>query len=345
MIRYIFKRIGLAFGTAFIILSLTFILIKSLPFEKPIGTDESVFAYYSVEVVNGYVIDSPYATDKYGELLWSHKDSRGVMHYYYETPVMMQYASWLKNIVTRWDWGSSVAIDPNNSAGDIILSRLPITMQLNFIATLISVPIGIALGILAALKKNSKTDHALSTGVMVMISIPSFVIITVLLLVFAYNLDWVPSQWPSSLASLDQRIKAYIIPICALSFGSIAGYTRFVRAELCEVMSSEYLLLARTKGLTKKQAIKRHALKNSMVPVFPAILAEFMGLLMGSVILERLYGIPGIGSLFIEAIDYKDYNVLFVNMAVFTTLGLLFSVLLDLSYGFIDPRIRMGAKK
>ena len=110
-------------------------------------------------------------------------------------------------------------------------------------------------------------------------------------------------------------------------------------------MESDYLLLARTKGLTKKQAILRHALRNAMVPIVPSILAEFIGILGGSMILEGLYGIPGIGKLFIESLEYKDYNILFVDMAIFTTISLLAGVVLDISYGFIDPRIRMGAKK
>ena len=110
-------------------------------------------------------------------------------------------------------------------------------------------------------------------------------------------------------------------------------------------MSSDYLLLARTKGLTRKQAIMRHAMKNAMVPIFPSILAEFIGIMGGSMILESLYGIPGIGKLFITALTAKDYNILFVDMAIFTSISLLAGVVLDLSYGFIDPRIRMGAKK
>ena len=141
------------------------------------------------------------------------------------------------------------------------------------------------------------------------------------------------------------KIQGYIIPAFCLSFGSICGYCRFVRAELCEVMESDYLLLARTKGLTRKQAIIRHAMKNAMVPIFPSILAEFLSILGGSMILEQLYGIPGIGRLFVLSLNYKDYDILFVDMAIFTTLGLLAGILLDLSYGFIDPRIRMGAKK
>ena len=109
-------------------------------------------------------------------------------------------------------------------------------------------------------------------------------------------------------------------------------------------MESEYLLLARAKGLTRRQAIMRHALKNAMVPIFPSILSEILGLLGGSMVLEQLYGIPGIGRLFVTAMNTRDYNVLFVDMAIFTTLGLLSGVLLDMSYGIIDPRIRMGER-
>ena len=111
------------------------------------------------------------------------------------------------------------------------------------------------------------------------------------------------------------------------------------------MLESDYLLLARTKGLTRRQAIVRHALKNSMVPIFPGILAEILFIVGGSMILEQLYSIPGIGRLFVVTMNYKDWDILFVDMAIFTTFGLLAGILLDLSYGFIDPRIRMGAKK
>jgi oligopeptide transport system permease protein len=180
---------------------------------------------------------------------------------------------------------------------------------------------------------------------MVFISIPSFVLITFLMLFFCYNIKLLPTQWPAESATQGIRALGYILPVFCLSFGSICGYSRFTRAELCEVMSSEYLLLARTKGLTKRQAILRHALRNAMVPIVPSILAEFIGILGGSMILENLYGIPGIGSLFVTALNAKDYNVLLVDMAIFTTITLLAGVVLDISYGFIDPRIRMGAKK
>lgn len=343
--KYVLKRIGLAFLTTFIILSLTFILVKLLPFERPIGGDQQQIAYFDRQYHLGYVYRFEKETPQYGDYLYKSPSDRGRAFYYYQVPVLEQYGNWLKNVITRWDWGYSKTFQPNVSASVIIMSRIGYSIRLNIFSVIFSVPIGILLGIWAALKKNSLTDHTISTLVMIFISIPSFVLISFVLRIFCYGLDWLPSSWPPDTAPLAAKVKGYIIPVFCLSFGSICGYCRFTRAELCEVMESDYLLLARTKGLTRRQAIVRHALKNAMVPIFPSILAEFIGILGGSMILESLYGIPGIGKLFVLSLNYKDYDILFVDMAIFTTISLLAGVVLDLSYGFIDPRIRMGAKK
>ncbi len=346
MWKYVLKRIGLALVTSFTILSLSFILIKCLPFQKPVGLIHEQYAYYENQVADGFVLGFDSEQMDYGPELFRYTiPGTTITMHYYEKPILAQYFQWLSNIVTKWDWGVSSHIKMGVSAISIIAEQLPYTIKINIFATLISVPMGILLGIVAALNKNKPIDHFLSTGVMIMTSIPSFVLITFLLLVFCYNNQILPSQWPADSMPAKQRALGFILPVCCLSFGSIAGYCRFVRAELCEVMSSEYLLLARTKGLTKQKAIIRHALRNAMVPIVPSILAEVIGLLGGSMILENLYGIPGIGRLYITALNAKDYNVLFVDMAVFTTISLLAGVILDISYGFIDPRIRMGAKK
>ena len=353
MLKYSIKRVILAFVTAFIILTLTFFLVKSLPETKVISPDENVrYAYYLRQYDLGYVT---YFTKSVAEV-----ESTGFVpsvtpleqlkigndyYYFYTKPIAEQYFSWIGNIVTKWDWGTSTIIEPNASAMFIIIQRLPASMIVNVISVVVSVPLGIALGILAGLKKNTWIDHTISTLVMVFISIPSFVVISFLIYLLAFKSGWLPTMWPTPDQNPETKALALIIPVMSLSFGSICGYTRFVRAELCEVMSSEYLLLARTKGLTKNQAIVRHALRNAFVPILPSILAEFIGIFGGSMILENLYGIPGIGNLYIQALNSKDYNVLMVDMAVFTTVGLLAGIILDLSYGFIDPRIRMGEKK
>lgn len=345
MKNYILKRFVLIFFTAIIILSLTFILMKLLPPERPAGFIDQQIAYFENQVVLGYMVRiTPFRPSD--EALADIILVRGGTTYaYYYVPVIQQYWNWVVNIVTRWDWGTSTFIELNTSAIDIILRRLPYTMQINIFSTILAVPLGFTLGIIAALKKNKAADTLISTGIMVFISVPSFVTITLLIWLFGYNLTWLPSQWPSIDAPIMVRVLGFVIPVLALSFGTIAGYGRYMRAELTEIMSSEFLLLARTKGLTRSQAVVRHALRNSLVPLVPSIIGEFIGILSGSIILENLYGIPGIGNLFLTAISAKDYNVVMVDMAIFTLIGLFATLLIDITYGLVDPRIRMGAKK
>jgi len=346
MRKYVLKRMILALVTVFIILSATYLLMKLLPFQVPMGFADDVNRYFTDQVNLGYVLRFETEQPQLGDYLWTSKGtSIGYEVYYYKRPIFEQYFSWLGNIFTSWDWGRSTQIEFNVNAMTIIASKIPVTISINIISVLISVPAGIALGIWAALKKNKPTDHIISTLIMVFISVPSFIIISLMIKFFVYDLNWLPWQWPDATSDGTSKFLGYIIPVLSLSFGSICGYCRFTRAELCEVMSSDYLLLARTKGLTRNQCIVRHALRNAMVPIVPSILAEFIGILSGSMILENLYNIPGIGNLFVSAINFRDYNVLMVDMAMFTTISLMAGVLLDISYGFIDPRIRMGAKK
>ncbi len=352
MWKYVLKRMALALLTTMIIITLSFILMKLLPFSKPLFPNkEANYGYYMSQVNDGFCYYKTFSASASPSLFGNYLDyfqdpsNSTKIVVFYQTPVMTQYFRWLGNIVTKWNWGTSTYILPNNGAIYIIAQKIPYTIKINFFSAIIAIPLGIALGILAALKKNTLADHTISTLVMIFISIPSFILITMLMLIFCYKLKVLPTQWPNDSASTAEKIKGMILPVTCLSFGSICGYCRFTRAELCEVMSSDYLLLARTKGLTKRQAILRHALRNAMVPIVPAILSEVIGLLGGSMILEQLYGIPGIGKLYVEALNAKDYNVLLVDMALFTTISLLAGVILDISYGFIDPRIRMGAKK
>ena len=345
MLKYSIKRVLLALLTAFIILTLTFFLVKSLGIkDTTMGAKENVrYAFFVKQESLGFAISFPTPVTGYGDLLAQFHFTEGD-YYFYEMPLLDQYFAWLRNVFTAWDWGTSISIEPNVSAVVIIAERLPTSLFLNVISVIVSVPLGIGLGIFAGLKKNTWIDHTISTLVMIFISVPSFVVISLLIYFFCFQNQWLPTSWPTPADPTEKKLLALIIPVIALSFGSVCGYTRFVRAELCEVMSSEYLLLARTKGLTKNQAITRHALKNAFVPILPSILAEFIGIFGGSMILEKLYGIPGIGDLYIRAIQESDYSVLMVDMAIFTTAGLLAGIVLDLSYGFIDPRIRMGEK-
>lgn len=344
MWKYVLKRIVLIFFTAFIILSLTYLLMKLLPMDRPIGLVDQQLSYFNGQVKLGYMVSVEVNSVDVKEIDAIVKTNTQT-YWFKKVPVFQQYFRWLNNIFTKWHWGTSSKIAPGTSAMDIILRKLPTSLKLNVWALIISVPLGFAFGIWAALKKNTTADHIISVLTMVFISVPSFVIITFLMKWLAYDTGWLPSQWPLPTYPLATRIKGYIIPVMCLSFGTIAGFTRQTRAELTEVMSSEFLLLARTKGLTKPETVLRHALRNALVPLVPMVIGEFVGLLSGSMVLENLYNIPGIGSLFTEAITLKDYNVVMVDMAVYTIIGLFATLLVDITYGIVDPRIRMGARK
>jgi oligopeptide transport system permease protein len=221
--------------------------------------------------------------------------------------------------------------------------------MVNFYSMIVSVPLGILFGIYAAVRKSQWDDHLISTLVMVFISVPSYVYAFLV----QYFLYFKLGVLPLTLYSLADAGGSYftwkmftsMIPaIIALSFGSIAGYCRFVRAELTESLTSEYMLLARTKGLTRAQATSRHALKNAMVPILPSILSELINLLGGSIIIEQIFAIPGVGQLYIKSINLLDYDVFMIDCIFYTFVGLLAGIVTDLSYGFIDPRIRMGEK-
>ena len=205
--KYVLKRIVLAFMTTFIILSLTFILIKLLPFERPIGGATQQIAYFDKQYNLGYVYRFENERVEYGEYLYKSPTEHGRAFYYYQVPVMTQYTRWLGNIITKWDWGYSKSYQPNVSASVIIMSRIGYSIRLNIISVFFSVPIGILLGIWAALKKNTMTDHTISTLVMIFISLPSFVLISFVLRFFCYELDWLPSTWPADTAALSVKVK------------------------------------------------------------------------------------------------------------------------------------------
>jgi len=140
-------------------------------------------------------------------------------------------------------------------------------------------------------------------------------------------------------------LKSMVLPILAMSFGIIAGFTRFTRAELTETLTSDYMLLARAKGLTRRQATVRHALRNAFVPILPMVLAEFMAIMAGSLVIERIFSIPGIGGAYVQSVRGRDYDLFLFLSMFYTAVGLVSGLIIDLSYGFIDPRIRMGGGK
>ncbi|MBO4218955.1 MAG: ABC transporter permease, partial [Erysipelotrichaceae bacterium] len=195
--------------------------------------------------------------------------------------------------------------------------------------------------------KNTWIDHVISTSVMIVVSVPSFVYAFLVLYILYFKLGWASATMDTSMGAFSWvGFKSMIPAIISMSFGTIAGFTRFTRAELIEVLTSEFMLLARTKGLTKAQATLRHAMRNAMVPIFPMILGEFISIMGGSLIIEGAFSIPGEGKLYINSIQASppDYNFFMLESAFYTMIGLAAGIVIDISYSIIDPRIRMGAK-
>ena len=319
MLKYVLKRIVLMLFTFFIIATMCFMLIRLLPWELP--TDKNL-----------------------QKVILDRQEALG-----YHKPLLVQYGIYLKNIFTKGDFGTSWYVDFRAPALEVITSRLLPTVMVNLYSLIFATPIGIALGIYAAIKKNKWQDHFVSTMVILFVSVPSYVY-AFLLQYFLY-FKW--DLFPLNVLSLNDaggswltwKMFVSMVPaILALSFGEIAGLCRFTRAELTESLTSDYMLLARAKGLTRAQATVRHALKNAMVPILPSIIASFVGILGGSMVIEQIFGIPGVGQLYIKSVNLLDYDVFMADTIFYTFISLLAGIVVDISYGFIDPRIKMGAK-
>ena len=319
MLRYVIKRLLLMCFTLFVITAICFVLIRLLPRSLP---QEKVKA----------------------EVMLARWEALG-----YNKPMIVQFWLYLKGIFTEWDWGTSWYIQFRKPAWDLLTGRLLPTVMVNLYSLIVSTPIGILLGIYAAIKKNKWQDSLISTLVMVFVSVPSYVYAFLVQYYTYFKWDILPLQ-VYSLADAGgswttwKMFVSMIPAVISLSFGSIAGLTRFTRAELTETLTSDYMLLARTKGLTHAQATSRHAMKNAMVPILPMILSSFIGILGGSFVIEQIFSIPGVGQLYMQSINLFDYDVFMMDTVFYTVISLLSGIVIDLSYGFIDPRIRMGER-
>lgn len=320
MAKYIIKRILLMLMTLTIICTICFTLVHLLPdapILKGVGTDPNL-------QINQREQDGLY------------------------DPIIVQFGSYVANIFLYGYFGVGITMYKNKPVFDIIMEKMPYSIMVNLYSIIIAIPIGLAFGIFTALKKNKWQDHVISTLVMVLISVPSYVYAFLVQYILCYKLKLLPltiySQEEYNFFSFGM-FYSMLPPIIALGFGTVAGLTRYTRAELSEVLTSEYMLLARTKGLTKAQATTRHAMKNAMVVILPMIIGEFIGILSGSLIIEQIFGIPGIGKLYVTSINLRDYNFFMADTIFYTLIGLSANILIDISYGFIDPRIRVGSKK
>lgn len=323
MTKYVIKRVLFMLLTFFIIISMCFILIRLLPNIDATQFGKDMQLVMQRRVRQGLI------------------DANGN-----PIPLMQQYFNFLKNTLIGLDWGISETLYIGRDCFDIFVSKLPNTILVNAYSSLVAVPLGLIFGIYAALKKNKWQDHVISTGVMILVSVPSYVYAFLIQYFLCFKLKLFPLVMEAGTDYFTWNMfRSMLPPVIAMSLGSIAGYARFTRAELTEVLTSEYLLLARTKGLTRAQTTVRHALRNAMVPIFPSIISEVIAVLGGSIIIESIFVVPGVGALYVNSITALDYNFFLLLSAFYTLIGLVAGIVVDLSYGFIDPRIRMGSKK
>lgn len=322
-LKYVGKRLVFMIFTFLIIISMCFILIRLLPNDSPTMFGKDMQLVLMTRYRQGLV------------------DINGN-----PVPLFTQYVNFIKNALLGGNWGVGEKMYFGLDCFQVFLGKLPPTILVNLYSSLFSVPLGLMLGIYAALKKNKWQDHAISTGVMVMVSVPAFVYAFLVQYVLCFKLQLFPLIMEAGTDYFTWPVFRSMIPaVLSMSFGSIAGYARFTRAELTEVLTSDYLLLARTKGLTRAQTTMRHALRNAMVPIFPSIIAEVIFLLSGSIIIESVFVVPGVGNLYLSSITAKDYNFFILLSSFYTLVGLVAGIIVDISYGIIDPRIRMGSKK
>lgn len=316
MFRYIVDRIVAMALTLFIIVSIAFMVVRLMP-----GS-----VYEMGGDLSQTVIDALNAK------------------YHFNEPIIKQYGYFLENIFLHWDWGTSAKMRPSVPVFEILRDRIPITLQINLVSLFASLPVGMAAGILAAIKKNTIIDHLVSLMVVLFISIPSFVFAAALQYFLGFKIGSFPIIYEVSAKGL-LRWQSMFLPILALSFDPIARVARYLRAELAETMNSEFMLLAKTKGLTYAQSTIRHGLRNSMVPLANIIIPMFANVLGGSLVVENIFSVPGMGGMMVDSINASDHMLTVAILVFYSMISLITVLIVDISYGIIDPRVRMGGKK
>ena len=303
-ISYILKRILLAILTVWVVITLTFFVMRAVPGGPFLGekalSEETVAA-----------LEQKYGLDK---------------------PVLVQYGTYLKDIVTRLDFGPSLK-DRGRSVLDIMLTGLQISVRLGLTAAAIATVTGILLGSLAALHRNKLTDKLIMVVVTAFVSMPSFIIGTLLLLVFSAQLGILPANGTAA--------GGLILPIITLSVYPAAYITRLTRSSMLEVLGQDYIRTARAKGVGGQRLIFGHALKNALIPVITYLGPMLAHIVTGSLVVEQIFAVPGIGREFVSSITSRNYPLIMGTTILLATLIVLMNLISDLVYKAVDPRIRL----
>lgn len=307
MLRFISKRILHSLITLFLIITATFFLIAGAPGD-PIAAKVGQMPDKAQAVVK-----ARYGLDK---------------------PVVEQYALYMKHLVTTGDFGESI-IYTGQSANDVIKKNAPISAKIGIIAIGLQVTIGVCLGLVSGLNREKLGDHIIRVSVVLAICIPSFV--------FAALLQYfIGFKWKLAPVFGWGELKHYILPVTAYAIGGIASYTKYMRNSTIAVTSEDYIITAKAKGCKPGRVVRKHVLRNSMIPIVTMIGPAISGIFAGSFILEKMFSIPGLGNYYVKAVSDSDYTMIIGLTIFFAILYTLALIVVDILYGVVDPRIRVS---
>jgi len=301
----------------------------------PVLFGVSLLVFMMIRIVPGDIVDL-----MIGSELYVTADYRAELRAQYglDKPIYIQYVSWVAQIL-QGNFGMSLR--NNEPVLGTIMRRLPLTAELALLSVLVSAVVAIPLGVISAVKRNSATDFGVRVIAMVGLSIPNFWLAAMLLLITGVVFHWQPSlllvpPWVDPWTNLQQMA----MPVIALSLALMAIVMRMTRSSMLEVLRQEYIQTARAKGLVSSAIMIRHALKNAFIPIVTVLGVQLGALLGGTVVIEVIFGLPGIGRLVIDAISARDYPMLQGTVLFIAIMFAMVNLLVDLTYAYLDPRIR-----
>lgn len=256
--------------------------------------------------------------------------------YNLDDPLIVQYLNYMKGLIT-FDLGPSYS-KIGTSVNDLINSGFPSSAKIGLLSILVIIIVGIPLGVISALKQNTKLDYFVMFMATLGITVPSFVIATLIIYFLSGKLGWLPSFGLKTPLS-------YIGPVIALSGYSLSFVTRLTRSSMLEVLRQDYIRTARANGIKELSVLGRHAVKNALIPVITYIGPMIAAILTGSFVIESIFAIPGIGRYFVESVTNRDYTTIMGVTVFYAVFYIVMVLLVDLAYGFIDPRIKLGGDK
>ena len=315
MFKYILKRLGYLIITLFLVLTVNFLLLQLMP-GSPFDGEKMTEAQKTI------------LEEKYG----------------LNDPIPTQYIRYMQGVL-KGDFGISFKLQ-NQEVTDLVLTRIPYTIKPGMLALLIGVLIGTTSGAIAAMKRNSWADHTITVISVLGVSIPSFVLASFLQYFICNKLGWLPVlyQPANELRGITvwDEMKSLLLPAISLAIPVIASLMRYMRSELIEVLNTDYILLARAKGLTKSQVIVHHALRNALIPVITVVGPMVVSIMTGSLVIEQFFGVPGLSQLLLNSVTMTDQFLTLGIAFFYAFLYVVVILIIDLLYGVIDPRIRLA---